>query len=101
MGLVIDVREGRPALVALSGDLDAFTSRRLRERLAEVLASGHDYIVIDIAGVDFIDSTALGVLVGALKRARQTGGEVRLQGATPAAKQVFDLTGLSNLFAIG
>jgi len=87
--------------MTLSGDLDAFTSRRLRERLAEVFASGPEEIVIDLAAVEFIDSTALGVLVGALKLARQNGGDVRLRGATPAAKQVFDVTGLSDVFTTG
>ena len=100
VSLIIDVRNVTPTVVALAGELDAFTSRQLRDRLDQLFDSGTRELVIDLAALEFIDSTALGVLVGALKRARRDDGDVQLRGVTPAAKQVFDVSGLSRMFAL-
>ena len=100
MSLTIDVRGENPAVVALSGELDAFTSRRLQHRLDEIIDGGHHDLVIDLGALNFIDSTALGVLVGAQRRARDHGGDVRLQNVTEVAKRVFDVSGLSNVFNV-
>jgi anti-sigma B factor antagonist len=58
------------------------------------LLSGPCEIVVEFAGVTFVDSTGLGVLVAALKRARADGGNVRLVGARPHMLRVLELTGL-------
>jgi anti-sigma B factor antagonist len=50
--------------------------------------------------MDFIDSTGLGVFVGALKRSREGGGELELRSLKPAARKIFDITGLSSAFNI-
>lgn len=100
MSLIIDVRGDSPVVVTLGGELDAFSSRRLHHRLDEVIEAGRSDVVIDLAALDFIDSTALGVLVGALRQARLHGGDVRLQGVTAVARRVFDVTGLSQVFNV-
>jgi anti-sigma B factor antagonist len=51
--------------------------------------------------VDFIDSTGLGVLVGAVRRARTTEGDVRLICTNPRILKVFEATGLHEVFTIG
>lgn len=100
MSLIIDVRGDTPVVITLGGELDAFSSRNLRHRLDEVIEAGRSDVVIDLAGLDFIDSTALGVLIGARRQARNHGGDVRLQGVTSAARRVFDVTGLSQVFNV-
>lgn len=100
MSLIIDVRGDAPVVITLGGELDAFSSRRLRHRLDEVIEAGRSDVVIDLAALDFIDSTALGVLIGARRQARLHGGDVRLQGVTPVARRVFDVTGLSQVFNV-
>jgi anti-sigma B factor antagonist len=57
-------------------------------------------IVVDLSGVTFIDSTGLGVLVTALKRTRDAGGQLTLRSPTRSTRKVLDITGLSNLVAI-
>jgi anti-sigma B factor antagonist len=66
--------EGVHTIVELGGELDVSTVPRLRERLADLIADGHHHLVVDLQGVDFLDSTGLGVLVGGLKRATRTTG---------------------------
>jgi anti-sigma B factor antagonist len=100
VSLVIDVRDEGVAAVVLSGELDAFTSRLLRDRLVGLFEEGQADIVIDLTDVDFIDSTAAGVLVGALRRARAAGGDVHLRGPSAATRQVFEVSGLARLFSL-
>jgi len=100
VGLTIDVQSGDPTELTLAGELDAFTAADLRDRLRELMAAGMHDIVIDLAALNFIDSTALGVLVSARKRARHNDADLRLRGIRTPAKQLFDLTGLSRVFNI-
>ena len=60
----------RPVIVA-RGEIDVATSPLLRSELASVLAQGPDEVTLDLSGVSFVDSSGLGVLVGALKRLRE------------------------------
>jgi anti-sigma B factor antagonist len=99
--LRIDVArtDGR-AIVALSGELDVYTSPALRERVGELIKGGVSHVVIDLAGVSFIDSTGIGVLVGAHKRARGIQGTVELQSPRPGAMKALEITGLTQVLTI-
>lgn len=87
-------------VVAVSGEIDVATAPQLRECLHRVIAEGSSTIVLDILGVTFLDSTALGVLVGALKRCRELGGELHVVVADPRIVKIFEITGLTNVFTI-
>ena len=54
-------------VIAVGGEIDVYTAPKLRDGLVELINSGHYHLVIDLEGVDFLDSTGLGVLVGALE----------------------------------
>ena len=54
--------------------------------------------MLDLLGVTFLDSTALGVLVGALKRCRELGGDLHVVVADPRIVKIFEITGLTNVF---
>ena len=56
--------------------------------------------MLDLLGVTFLDSTALGVLVGALKRCRELGGELHVVVADPRIMKIFEITGLTSVFTI-
>src|SRR5262249_47815332 len=54
-------------VLSVTGEVDAYTSPMLRDRLSRIMAGGQYRIVVDLEGVGFMDSTGLGVLVSALK----------------------------------
>ena len=89
------------AVVSASGEVDVASAPALRTRLDELLEAGAARMVIDLEDVDFIDSTGLGVLVGALRRARAANGDVRLVCTNPRILKVFEATGLHEVFTIG
>ena len=90
--------EGAP-VVELTGELDAFVAPALRARLDEAIdAAGPGLVIVDLSQVTFLDSTALGTLVGALRRMRERGGELRVVLPPPPALRIFELTGLDAVF---
>jgi anti-sigma B factor antagonist len=88
------------AMVCLSGELDIATAPRLREELIWLVNSGIRAVTVDLARLTFIDSTGLSVLVMAMKRFRREGGDLALRSPNPTALRVFEVTGLTKVFAI-
>ena len=97
LGLVVREQEAWSVL-AVSGEIDIATAPSLRERLYALLADGKRQLVVDLDDVGFLDSTALGVLVGVLKRARSEGGDVRIVCTQPRVRKVFEITRLDSAF---
>src|SRR5207248_9099888 len=64
------------------------------------VSQGSHQVVVDLEGVDFLDSTGLGVLVGGLKRLRSHDGDMILVCTQPRILKVFEITGLTKVFAI-
>ncbi len=84
-----------------SGEIDVATSPELRRELHQ-LVDRKGAIVVDLHDVTFIDSSGLGVLVGTLKRMRERDPDeaLVLEGLQDPVRKVFDITGLTELFAI-
>jgi len=97
--VVDDARDG-VTVVAVSGEVDVATAPALRERLNQVIERDQGPVVVDLLQVSFIDSTGLGVLVGALKRCREADRDLRVVVAEPRIQKVFDITGLTALFSL-
>ena len=86
-------------IVTVSGDLDVYTASRLREMVTDLdQRCQRRWLVLDLAGCGFLDNTGLGVIVGALKRAREAGGSVAVAGARESVSRVFAVTGLAKFF---
>jgi anti-sigma B factor antagonist len=86
-------------VLAIEGELDLASAPSLKWELAEALAAGPRRIILDLAGVSFIDSTALGVLVGA-RRGLAPDARLVLCSARADVLAVFELTGLDSTFEI-
>jgi anti-sigma B factor antagonist len=93
-------QEGEHTVISVSGEIDVYTAPSLRERLNDLVASGHYDLIVDMAQVEFLDSTGLGVLVGGLKRVRSQDGTLRLVCAQEKILKVFRITGLTKVFPI-
>src|SRR5215472_8745235 len=82
-------------VVTVAGEIDIATYGRLRAMLITAVDDGPGSVVVDMAAVEWIDSTGLGTLVGAYKRARDKGGTVQVAGAPGRIAKHFQVTGLS------
>lgn len=83
-------------VLALSGDVDLASASDLRMLLVELGGSAPAFV--DLAELEFIDSTGLGVLVGALRGLRAAGGDLRIAGARAGIARVLSVTGLNRVF---
>jgi len=97
--LTVSQGDGETVITA-AGELDVNTAPELREQLARLINEGASHVAIDLGSVTFVDSTALSVLVSALKRLRQADGDLQLASPTPSVRRVFEITGLTRLFTI-
>jgi anti-sigma B factor antagonist len=87
-------------VVTAEGELDVSGAGPLRRELDRVHERGGRRIIVDLLGVSFLDSAALGVLVGSAKRARASGGRFSLVSDDPRALRVFQITGLDRVFSL-
>lgn len=102
MNLKIDSHPtGDKALVIeLQGEVDVYTAPQLKQEIIEQLGAGKNQIVVNLTGVQYLDSTGLGVLIGGLKRAREKDGELTLICPNQRIFRIFEITGLSKIFSI-
>ncbi|MEU8398358.1 STAS domain-containing protein [Nonomuraea sp. NPDC048892] len=85
-----------PTLVHLSGEIDIFTTARLRKRLINALDHSTDLLVLDLSRVTFCGAGGLGVLVGVQRRARARGITLALTGVPPRMGRLLRITGLDH-----
>lgn len=90
--------ENGDVVLAVAGEVDVTTTDRLRERIRDIFDSGNRRLVIDLSAVDFIDSTGLGVLVGALRYYKEVDGAVLLRSPSRIAGRVLKVSGLDAAF---
>jgi anti-sigma B factor antagonist len=98
--IVSETLDGSRGLIRLRGEVDIYTAPRLKERLLELLDGGATGVVVDLSGVTFIDSTALGVLIGGVRRLHDVGGRMALVVATRPVERLLTITGLDRVFSI-
>ena len=91
---------GDVCVVDLTGELDLFVAPDLKAKLVSLISDGRDLLVLDFRKVEYIDSTCLGSLVAALKRANERGGAISLACPNPQIRRVFEITGLARLFSV-
>lgn len=97
----LEIRETiiRIVTVAPQERIDAMNAPDLRARLHELIDEGAHKLVIDLSAVPFLDSAGMAVLVSALKRTRQAGGDVKLVWPrVDAARRILNLTKFDRVF---
>ncbi len=87
-------------VVELSGEVDLYTAPRFKEDLVGLIESGVEAIVIDLSQVTFIDSTALGVIIGGVKRLRERDGRLMIVAGSRPVVRILDITGLDKVLTV-
>jgi anti-sigma B factor antagonist len=86
--------------VSVAGEVDLATAPELKEGLGEVVNNGARGVLVDLSNASFIDSTTLGVLMGAVKRLRPVGGELAIACHDSNIRKIFEITLLDRVFKI-
>ena len=87
-------------IIEVSGEVDVFSARPLKVALTRELDQGNYSVIVDLSRVAYMDSTGLGVLVAAFKRAHEHHGTIALVGLNRQLLKIFDMTGLNRVFDI-
>ena len=88
------------AVVALCGELDLLDASDVASHLIAAVAAYGPSIIVDLAGLKFIDSCGLGVLVRVLRWTRESGGDLSLAAPRRQVRRVLGITGLIDVFSV-
>ncbi|HJE57087.1 MAG TPA: STAS domain-containing protein [Nocardiopsis listeri] len=87
-------------VVTVGGEIDLYTAPQLRDELVGSLEEGTRRLLVDMSRTEFCDSTGISVLLAAMKRAREKGGDLEIVAPRPAVMKVLEVTGLHEVFTI-
>ncbi|WP_431854326.1 STAS domain-containing protein [Azospirillum sp.] len=96
---ISESKSGDAAVLSIAGRLDSSTAQQLESRLTMVL-DGHPAVVLDLAGLDYVSSAGLRVLLKGAKQAKGRNAALLLAGLRPHVQEVFDISGFTAIFAI-
>jgi anti-sigma B factor antagonist len=92
--------DGRVVVVSLSGEMDVYSAAKLRNELNRVFSEGKVHVVLDLTELEFMDSTGLGVMARASRRAQEAGGELVLRSPQRPLQKVLEITGMHRVFTV-
>ena len=87
-------------VVEVAGEIDLFTAPELKAAITEGLDDGSEKVVIDLTRTTFLDSTALGVLIGTVKRLRDNDGSMTIVNSDRNIAKTLEITGLDQILKI-
>ena len=99
----LDIREtieGEVLIVAVRGELDLYTAPDLRSLLLGAIQNGRGAVVLDLRETTFLDSTALGVIIAAMKALRIRSGRLVLVNDRTSITKTLAITGLDHLLTV-
>jgi anti-sigma B factor antagonist len=92
--------DGDTHVVAVSGEVDLFTAPEFKQRVMAPITAGLDRVIVDLTETTFIDSSSLGVLIGAHRRLKARGGRLVVACTNDAIVKTFRITGLDGVFKL-
>ena len=98
VGMVVNVASGHE--LALEGRLDVHSVTDVRTALHALIDAGTGDLVVDVSGIELVDATGLGMLVGADRRAKQRGRRVVLRDAGPRFLRILRATRLHRVLTL-
>ncbi len=101
MNLDINVSDkDSTAVVALAGEIDAYTAPQLKEQLLPLTKESGKVVEVNLEKVNYMDSTGLGVFVSALKSTKENKSELKLVQLQDRVMRLFEITGLTDIINI-
>jgi anti-sigma B factor antagonist len=90
-------QEANSTIVRVTGSVDALTAAELSKVLSNQIADGRAKLVVDLTAVEFMSSAGLRTLLGAVKEARSSGGDLRIISTNPGIDKVLKMSGFHNI----
>jgi len=87
-------------VLRVAGELDVVGAPELRQAVVSAVAEGIRLLAFDLSDVDFLDSFGIGVIIGALKRLRQRGGDMVVVCPSRRIRRVFEICDLDKILAL-
>jgi anti-sigma B factor antagonist len=87
-------------VIAVRGEIDLFTAPEFKQRVMAPVAAGTARVIVDLMETTFIDSSSLGVLIGAHRRLKARGGRLVVACTADPVAKTFKVTGLDGVFAV-
>ena len=87
-------------VVSVRGEIDLFTAPEFKQHVSAPIDAGVSNVVVDLLETTFIDSSSLGVLIGAHRRLKLRGGSLVVVCAGDAITKTFRITGLDGVFTL-
>ena len=100
VSLTAEAVDGDTQLLRARGELDLYAAPEFKRRMAEAIEGGKTRIVVDLTDATFMDSTALGVLIGALKRLRLREGTLAVASGQPSILRILEVTGMDQVLQV-
>ena len=96
--MLVYEKKGNGLVVRLEGELDHSAAARLRAELDGLIQkSGARRLMLDLSGLDFMDSSGIGLIIGRYKLMARRGGSVAVVGSNARIDRIFDMAGLYQL----
>ena len=86
-------------LIKVEGRLDTLTAPQLETVIFQVISEDQYHIILDLTGTDYISSTGFRVFILAQKKTKPHGGQIVLMGVNDEIKEIFDISGFTQLFS--
>lgn len=86
--------------ICVEGEVDAYTAPQMREKITPLTEESGMKIVLNLAGVNYMDSTGLGVIIGAYKSCEKYNSHLVLTGMSERVERLFEITGLTEIIDV-
>lgn len=97
MNVICNCRD-RNLIIKVDGEIDHHTSIIIREKIdKEFSRNNAKNIIFDFSGIDFMDSSGIGVIMGRYRNAKQMGGKVAIAGVNASLDRIFNISGLHKI----
>jgi anti-sigma B factor antagonist len=87
-------------VISVSGEIDLFTAPEFKQRVMTPIAAGVEHVIVDLMATTFVDSSSLGVLIGAHRRLKSRGGRLIVACDNESIVKTFRITGLDGVFRL-